>query len=146
MATFPIFPETGVGVSGEPIRGTITLQVPATPAHTAIARSAVASTVAAVGATADDVDDLRLVVSEAFALLLEHSHADALITIHLQHRDEFMHVTLITTTSNSAPVLEQSLAWTVLTTLAESVDVVVQPADPLFELTLNVQYRVQIPS
>ena len=146
MATFPQFPETGVGVSGEPIRGTITLQVPATSAHTAIARSAVASTVAAVGATADDVDDLRLVVSEAFALLLEHSHADALITIHLQHRDEFMHVTLITTTSNSAPVLEQSLAWTVLTTLAESVDVVVQPADPLFELTLNVQYRVQIPS
>jgi len=146
MATFPQFPETGVGVSGEPIRGTITLQVPATPAHTAIARSAVASTVAAVGATADDVDDLRLVVSEAFALLLEHSHADALITIHLQHRDEFMHVTLITTTSNSAPVLEQSLAWTVLTTLAESVDVMVQPADPLFELTLNVQYRVQIPS
>jgi serine/threonine-protein kinase RsbW len=146
MATFPQVPETGVGVSGEPIRGTITLQVPATSAHTAIARSAVASTVAAVGATADDVDDLRLVVSEAFALLLEHSHADALITIHLQHRDELMHVTLITTTSNSAPVLEQSLAWTVLTTLAESVDVVVQPADPLFELTLNVQYRVQIPS
>ena len=44
------------------------------------------------------------------------------------------------------PVLEQSLSWTVLTTLAQSVDVVVQPADPLFELTLNVQYRVQIPS
>ena len=145
MATFPQFPNTGVGVSGEPIRGTITLQVPATAAHTAIARSAVASTVAAVGATADDVDDLRLVVSEAFALLLDHSHADALITIHLQHRDELINVTLITTTSNSEPVLEQSLSWTVLTTLAESVDVVVQPADPHFELILNVQHRVQIP-
>jgi hypothetical protein len=101
--------------------------------------------VAAVGATADDVDDLRLVVSEAFALLLDHSHADALITIHLQHRDELINVTLITTTSNSELVLEQSLSWTVLTTLAESVDVVVQPTDPHFELILNVQHRVQIP-
>jgi hypothetical protein len=102
--------------------------------------------VAAVGATADDVDDLRLVVSEAFALLLDHSQADALITIHLQHRDELIHVTLITTTSNSQPVLEQSLSWAVLTTLAQSVDVTVQPADPFFELTLNIQHRVQIPS
>ena len=41
MTTFPQFPNAGVGVSGEPIRGTITLQVPATPAHAAIARSAV---------------------------------------------------------------------------------------------------------
>jgi hypothetical protein len=26
------------------------------------------------------------------------------------------------------------------------VDVTVQPADPFFELTLNIQHRVQIPS
>jgi len=137
--------EPAISTAGSSTSGLITLHIPATPAHTSIARSAVAATLVQVGATVDDVEDLRLAISEACALLLEHAAESELIEITLDCQGADIYLSLTTKTTNPAPELTASLSWTVLTTLLTSVESVVVRNDELTSLTLTLKHRVQIP-
>lgn len=99
---------------------TVHLTVPATSAFAAVARATAASVAVRAGATIDDVEDVRVAVSEAFALLL----AD------LPDGEQQAHVDLSLTAGSvefrvSAPaagdlqVDRDSFAWTILDALVE---------------------------
>ena len=90
--------------------------------------------------------DQGAVVSEAFALLLPHAHNGALITLRIHQRDDVIHLTMTTNTSSGQPALEESLSWKVLTTLAQSTQTSIEPANDFFELSVAIQHRVQIPA
>jgi serine/threonine-protein kinase RsbW len=55
-----------------PVVDTVELRVPADPAYLAVIRTATAGLAARLDLTLDEIEDLRIAVDEACALLLEH--------------------------------------------------------------------------
>jgi len=55
----------------------ITLSVPADAGYLTVVRTAAAAVAARLGATVDDIEDLRIAVNEACAVLLAHSDPGA---------------------------------------------------------------------
>jgi serine/threonine-protein kinase RsbW len=111
-------PETG------PDGDVVDVQVPADGAYVATLRLTAASLAARCDLTIDDIEDLRLAVDEACALLLPHARAGSA----LQSRFDLNRGTLAVTTSVEAADAgagpdRTGWAWSVLSALASSVDV-----------------------
>lgn len=97
------------------------LRVPADPAYLAIIRTATAGLAARLDLTLDEIEDLRIAVDEACALLLEHQpHSgqdlDATFTLHSNALD-----VLVTGPTRSLP-RRTSFAWSVLEALVGQVE------------------------
>jgi serine/threonine-protein kinase RsbW len=112
----------GSGLS-DPARGgdTVELRVPADPAYLAVIRTATAGLAARLELTLDEIEDLRIAVDEACALLLDqrrHSGAQvrATFTIH----PELLEV-VVTGPARNLPD-RSSFAWTVLEALVGRVE------------------------
>lgn len=100
---------------------TVELRVPADPAYLAVLRTATAGLAARLDLTLDEIEDLRIAVDEACALLLDHrSHpgeeVNASFTIHPGMLEVVM--------SGPTPTLPErtSFAWTVLEALVGRVE------------------------
>ena len=63
---------TATGVGDTVLSDTVDLRVPADPAYLAVIRTATAGLAARLDLTLDEIEDLRIAVDEACALLLEH--------------------------------------------------------------------------
>lgn len=99
------------------------LEVPATAAHVALARTAVGTAIATLGASVDDVADLALAVGEAAGLLLECAANDAILRIEVTSGSDEVTVRVGTACASPPPAGSESLAWIVLTALAPSVTI-----------------------
>jgi serine/threonine-protein kinase RsbW len=114
---------TMTATSGDPTTAsdTVDLRVPADPAYLAVLRTATAGLAARLDLTLDEIEDLRIAVDEACALLLEHtSHLGeelrASFTIHPQALD-----VLVNGPARTLP--ERShFAWSVLEALVGQVE------------------------
>jgi serine/threonine-protein kinase RsbW len=106
--------------------GTVELTVPADPAYVSVLRAVTASLAARHDLTLDEVDDLRIAVDEACALLLPHARPASALSAGFGEAGGSLQITvsvqLADGGSDAGPMLDQtSFAWTVLTALTESV-------------------------
>ena len=104
-------------------RADVELRLPAEGAFATIVRTTAASLAARLDFTIDDIEDLRIAVGEANAMVLEHaaSGTDLVTGFHLAPGRMTISVSA-RTEGNPVPDLD-SFAWKVLTTLASSADI-----------------------
>jgi serine/threonine-protein kinase RsbW len=101
---------------------TITLRVPAHPDYVGLIRSTAGHVAARADLTVEQIDDLRLAVDEAFALLISHnpSHGDVSVTFEVAV--DVLTINLVG--PEGSPELDRStFAWTVLQALVADVKI-----------------------
>jgi serine/threonine-protein kinase RsbW len=104
----------------------VTVEVPADVAYVSTLRLTAAGLAARCELTIDDIEDLRLAVDEACALLLPNTSGERL-TARFELAYGVLDVRVAVTSTPNAEVDRVGFAWTVLGALATDVDV--QSAD-----------------
>lgn len=110
--------ETASGQGGE--RADVELRLPADGAYVSVLRTATAGLAARLDFTIEDIEDLRIAVGEASAMVLPEADEDSdlVCRFHLAP-GELTVVLSVAAGSERAPDYD-SFAWQVLTTLASS--------------------------
>ena len=116
---------------------TIDLAVPANPEYVGLIRSAAAHIAAHADLTLDAIDDLRLAVDEAFAVLIAHNPVSGAVNIRFTIHAEQLDIEF-TGPAGSPPPDKSSFAWTVLSALVHEVDAQISSAG-LVTLTLTAK-------
>ena len=126
--------ETASGQEGG--RADVELRLPADGAFVSVLRTTTAGLAARLDFTIDDIEDLRIAVGEASAMVLPEADegSDLVSTFHTSPGKLTIGVT-VATASEIEPDFD-SFAWQVLTTLASSAEVV--QADGLFTVRLSM--------
>ena len=106
---------------------TINLAVPASPEYVGLIRSAAAHIAAHANLTVDAIDDLRLAVDEAFAVLISHKPDSGAVSIKFVIHPEQLEIEFQGPTGSPSPDKE-SFAWTVLMALVHEVSTESSPA------------------
>jgi serine/threonine-protein kinase RsbW len=103
----------------------VEVRVPADVAYIATLRLTAASLAARCDLTIDDIEDLRLAVDEACALLLPHAGPEARLDASFVLRPGELAVTAsVTADDSAASKLDRTgFAWSVLSALASELDV-----------------------
>lgn len=104
--------------SAAPTEGEVELRMPAESGYVAPLRMLVAGLAARSDLTIDEVEDLRIAVDEACALLLPHVQPNAPLTARFGVRPGELAVTVEAATVAGAEVDRSGFAWTVLESLA----------------------------
>jgi serine/threonine-protein kinase RsbW len=105
------------------IQEAVTIVVPADVSFVSTLRLATASLAARCGLTVDDIEDLRLAVDEACALLLPHAQAGSQLDTRFLLSPGHLSVEATVPCKNGAELDRTGFAWTVLGALASTVDV-----------------------
>lgn len=109
-------------VPAETNHDTVELTVPADPAYISVLRTVTASLAARRDFTIDEIDDLRIAVDEASALLLPHAAAGASLSASFGGTDASLTVGVSVPAADGAAKPDQtSFAWMVLAALADTV-------------------------
>ena len=111
-----------VGQPAVPRDDTVELRIPASGAYLSILRTATAGLAARLDFTLDEIDDLRIAVDEASALLLGDATPGANLTCLYTLRPELLVIRVSTTTEGGRLPRQHTFAWTVLTSLAGEVE------------------------
>jgi len=104
--------------------GTVALTVPAEAGYLALLRTVIASLAAGRDFTLDEIDDLRIAVDEAGALLLPHARPGSQLSANFAGSAGGLRVE-VAVTPPAGPLPEpdrSSFAWLVLTALTDSVE------------------------
>jgi serine/threonine-protein kinase RsbW len=112
---------------GEGDRGThkserVELRLPPDSAYLGVLRTAAAGLAARLDFTLDEIEDLRIAVDEACALLLPRIAADGDLTCVFTIEADTLAVEVSARTTDAEPPRRDSFAWTVLSALAGEVD------------------------
>ncbi len=99
----------------------VELRVPAEGAYVSVLRTTTAALAARLDFTLEDIEDLRMAVSEAAAICLECAAEAADLDVVFDLGEDTIGVTVTTTCDAVAEIDEESFAWQVLTTLAREV-------------------------
>ena len=108
--------------SGTMPRDTVTLRLPADSAYLAVLRTAAAGLASRLDFTLDDIEDLRIAVDEACAMLLPRAAADAMLDCAFELKGDELDVAVSLPTTDGALPSRDTFSWTVLTALASDVD------------------------
>ena len=101
---------------------TVVLRLPAQGAYLSVLRTATASLASRLDFTIDDIEDLRIAVDEACAMLLSHAVAGADLSCEFRLERDAMGVAVSVPTVDGSEPSRDTFAWTVLTALAGEVD------------------------
>jgi serine/threonine-protein kinase RsbW len=101
----------------------VEVRIPADVAYVSTLRLAAASLAARCDLTIDDIEDLRLAVDEACALLLPHAGRGTTLDARFELAQGRLAVETSVDTADGAEPDRSGFAWTVLDALATSVDV-----------------------
>ncbi|NYG55406.1 anti-sigma factor [Nocardioides perillae] len=99
-------------------RADVELKVPADSAYVSVLRTTTAGLAARLDFTIDDIEDLRIAVGEACAMVLPEAAPDADLWCRFGLGDGVMVVRVSVDTAGQPAVDEDSFAWQVLATLA----------------------------
>jgi serine/threonine-protein kinase RsbW len=102
---------------------TVEMRTPADVVYVSTLRLTAASLAARCDLTIDDIEDLRLAVDEACALLLPHAKPDAVLTARFVLHSGRLEVETAVPVAEPAEPDRSGFAWTVLDALASHVDV-----------------------
>ena len=100
----------------------VELRLPADGAYLSVLRTATAGLAARLDFTLDEIEDLRIAVDEACALLLPDAAPGAELTCVFALADESLSVTVSVPSRTGRVPRRNTFAWTVLTALAGEVD------------------------
>ena len=118
----------------------VELRVPASGAYVSVLRTAAAGLAARLDFTIDDIEDLRIAVDEACAVLLPLADIDARLTARFDLEPGRIQVAVSVPSRATEPPNRSTFAWTVLTALAGEVDARVD--DGRVTLTLRKKQAV----
>ncbi|WP_183094478.1 anti-sigma factor [Nocardioides stalactiti] len=118
-------------------RSDVELRLPADGAYASVLRTLTAGLAARLDFTMDDIEDLRIAVSEATAMVLAEADAgaDLVCRFHLAPGE----LTLNCSTGSEAPAKPDydSFGWQVLTTLTTSAAIENRPGHYAVQITLH---------
>lgn len=103
-------------------RDVVRLRLPAVGAYLSVLRSATAGLAARLDFTLEEIEDLRIAVDEACAILLAGAAPDADLECEFELLPDEIRVSVTVPTIDGAQPVRDSFAWTVLAALAGSVD------------------------
>lgn len=112
---------TEAGQRAVSVDDTVELRIPASGAYLSIVRTATAGLAARLDFTLDEIDDLRIAVDEASALLLADAVTGANLTCLYTLLPDALDIRVSTTTGSGELPRQHTFAWTVLTALAGEV-------------------------
>ncbi|MEU4511612.1 anti-sigma factor [Nonomuraea wenchangensis] len=115
------------GVAG--IRDVVSIRLPAASAYLSVLRTATAGLAARLDFTLDEIEDLRIAVDEACAMLLNEAVPGTDLTAEFELTGQEMQVRVEVATVGSSAPKRDDFAWMVLTALADDVDAVTDGAD-----------------
>lgn len=101
----------------------VEVRIPADVVYVSTLRLTAASLAARCDLTIDDIEDLRLAVDEACALLLPHAAPNSTLDARFELHTGRLVVETTVATAESAEPDRSGFAWTVLGALASTVDV-----------------------
>ena len=100
---------------------TIQISIPATPTFVGLIRSTASHAASHADLTVEQIDDLRLAVDEAFALLVSVFPDDQ--QIHVTFEVEAGHIRIhFHSADATSPISKDGFAWTVLQALVPQID------------------------
>jgi serine/threonine-protein kinase RsbW len=129
-----VLPNTGLPTSGGERREAqdqVTVRLPAEGAYLSVLRTATAGLAARLDFTLDEIEDLRIAVDEACAMLLSQAVPGASLECEFTLGHDVMTIAVSATCLAPQQPATDTFAWTVLTALAGSVDAHVGPGDVL---------------
>lgn len=103
----------------------VVLRLPAQSAYLSVLRTATASLASRLSFTVDDIEDLRIAVDEACAMLLSQAIAGAELECAFELLPDAIGVSVTVPTVDGEVPSRDTFAWTVLTALAGDVDATV---------------------
>ena len=121
----PRDPDADTDADADADTDTVELTVPADPAYVSVLRTVTASLAARRDFTLDEIDDLRIAVDEASALLLPLAGPGAQLTAVFGGSARELRVTVSISSPSSVSVAAldtSSFAWMVLAALTDSVE------------------------
>jgi serine/threonine-protein kinase RsbW len=99
----------------------VRLSVPAHGVFLSLIRTTSAAVAARLDLTIDEIEDLRIAVDEAAAMLLPHVAGDSCVDVVFTLADEALTIRLSAETGATAALDQDGFGWTVLTALVGSV-------------------------
>ena len=124
------------GVPAGTTRDVVQLRLPAAGAYLSVLRTATAGLASRLDFTIDDIEDLRIAVDEACAMLLAQAVPGADLECRFELTADAIEVAVSVLTLDGEQPSRETFAWTVLTALAGQVDSSVD-ADLRVTLTLH---------
>lgn len=118
-------------------RADVELRVPADSAYVSLLRTTAAGLAVRLDFTLDDIEDLRMAVSEAAAIVLESAGAGADLVLRLWIDTDAVVAAVRVTVAHGDGVDQDGFAWQVLTTLASDAAVLVEEGGLELELTVR---------
>lgn len=116
-------------------RAEVTLTVPADSIYLSVVRTAAAGLAARLDFTLDDIEDLRIAVDEACALLLKQARSDAHVRCEFTVDGHELGVTASTRCNRPHVPPRDGFSWTVLAALTTSLDMQVRQDELVIQLT-----------
>jgi len=110
------------GGAGATIEDAVEIRLPADSAYLSVLRTATAGLAARLDFTLDEIEDLRIAVDEACAMLLPQALDSAQLTCRFRLTTETIEVTVTIPTSDGQLPERNTFSWTVLAALAGDVD------------------------
>jgi len=126
-AAGPLISERPAEVGGDQV----IVRMPADGAYLSVLRTATAGLAARLDFTLDDIEDMRIAVDEACAMLLSQAIPGSSLECSFSLRPDDMTITVAVPSLNPRPPSADTFAWTVLSALAGSVEAQVGPGDRL---------------
>jgi serine/threonine-protein kinase RsbW len=125
-------------------RADVELRLPADSAYVSVLRTTSAGLAARLDFTLDDIEDLRMAVGEASALVLPQATAGADLTCEFFMRPGELTIRVGVPAQAPTEPDEDSFAWQVLTTLASKASA--SATDHHYTITLSMQSALQEPA
>ena len=110
------------GSAADPVRDVVEIRLPAEGAYLSVLRTATAGLAARLDFTLDEIEDLRIAVDEACAMLLPDAVPGSELGCSFELSTDAMKVTVSLATSSARLPERGTFAWTVLSALAGDVD------------------------
>lgn len=136
----PATPGDGTGKAARPLMTAhpldiaadqVTVRMPADGAYLSVLRTATAGLAARLDFNLDDIEDMRIAVDEACAMLLSQAIPGSSLECNFALSPDDMTITVSVPCLNPRPPSGETFAWTVLSALAGTVEAQVGPGDRL---------------
>lgn len=118
------------------LRDVVTVKLPAASAYLSVLRTATAGLAVRLDFTIDEIEDLRIAVDEACAMLLAQAVPGTDLTCEFELTGDAMRIAVSVLTVDGRTPSRDTFAWTVLSSLAGEVDATTGP-DDLVTVTLQ---------
>ncbi|WP_240617319.1 anti-sigma factor [Nocardioides speluncae] len=118
----------------------VELRLPADSAFVSVLRTTTAGLAARLDFTIDDIEDLRIAVGEACAMVLPEADPESDLTCRFFMRPGDLTISVSVTSSNPPEPDFDSFAWTVLNTLASSAEAVTEGSEFSVRLVMHSEH------